>query len=371
MKVFLMDTERQGAKMNRQNDLAIICVTRNGRDLGVRLSRLFPGSVCYAQKSIAGEEDLSFDPPLSDFVTKAWGRHRAFVFIMATGIVVRVISSLISDKQTDPAVLVIDEKGRHVISLLSGHLGGANALTQKIAQKIGADPVITTATDLSGLPAVELWAREKGLVIENQEGVKKVNAALVNGASVGMFIQEKGWLENVEGPWESFDELEGLFDSECRARIIVSNRSVNGYEKDTGTLFLRPRNLVLGIGCNRGTSGKEIRDFVVELFEREGMALQSVAQVASIENKKDEKGLQKFAERLGVPLVCYTRDELNAMPDGSGPSVWAKKELGVKGVCEQAAMKGAGTVSLVVPKAISGNVTAAVAESKGVSILSD
>lgn len=357
--------------MKTEADIAVLSVTRNGREIGKRLCKTLSGCHGYTLSNLAGEgEDLiPFDPPLSDLVARIWGRYRSMIFVMAAGIVVRVIAPLLEDKRTDPAVLVIDEKGEHVISLVSGHIGGANALCRKAAQAISADPVITTATDLSGLPAVELWAADMGLAIENPDAVKRINASLVNGLCVGIFREGVAWIGDANGPWVSFDTLEGILGSSCEARVIVSSRRIRQVEQDPMTLILRPRNLVLGIGCNRGTSGKEIHEVVTGLLKREGFALQSVGRIATIDVKKDEAGLLDFAAKLSVPLVFYTRDELNAMPDGSGPSVWAEKELGVKGVCEQAAMKGAGADSLVIPKAVSGNVTAALAESRGASTL--
>lgn len=356
--------------MSPRSEIAVLCVTRRGCDLARRLAGLMPRCDCYAPGRYAGAEVsfLPLAPPLSGLVRGIWGDYRAFIFIMAAGIAVRVIAPLLRDKRTDPAVLVMDEKGRHVIPLLSGHLGGANALAGRVAALIGADPVITTATDLSGLPAAELWAQELGLAVENPEAVKGVNAAMVNGATVAVYLQDKVWLESGDCPWELVDTPEALLKAVCPARILVSNRRIRELEGESRLLILRPRNLVAGVGCNRGTPGREIRDVVLGLFERAGLAPASLGRVATIDLKRDEAGLLEFAEGMGVPVEFFTREELNAMPDGSGPSEWAKRELGVKGVCEQAAMKGAGADSLLVPKVISGNVTAAVAEYRGLSL---
>jgi len=354
--------------LTKNNKIALISVTRNGRDLARKVTGLMPESACFAPRGMAGDGEHPFDPPLSKVVERIWPEYGAFLFIMATGIVVRVISSLITDKRYDPAVLVMDEKGRHVISLLSGHLGGANALALKVAKVIGADPVITTATDLSGLPAAEMWAGEMGLIIENPEVVKGVNAALVNGERVGIFSHRIDWLRDAAGPWVPYRSLVELFASDCSARVIVSNRKIEECEQDDKSLLLRPRNLVCGIGCNRGTAREEIEAFFFRLFRERGFASLSVGRIATIDAKADEPGLREFAEEIGVPIHYYTREELNAMPDGTGPSPWAFKELGVKGVCEQAAMKGAGTDSLVVPKVKSGNVTMAIAEGPGLSL---
>ncbi len=356
--------------MKRTDKIALISVTKNGRDLARRLSGLLPGSTVHVPRELsdgmAGE--YPFDPPLSDRIAEIWKEYGSLIFIMATGIVVRVISGLLTDKRIDPAVLVVDEKGLHVISLLSGHLGGANALALQVAKRLGADPVITTATDLSGLPAVELWAGRMGFVIENPEAVKTVNAALVNGDRVGVFSRKREWLRDAGGSFIPYEALEELMASDCRAWVIVNNRRVRECEKNAKTLFLRPKNLVVGIGCNRGTGAEEILGFFRALFEERGLAVLSVGRIATIDLKQDETGLLEFAAGLGVPLAFYTRDQLNAMPDGSGPSRWAQNQLGVKGVCEQAAMKGGDTDSLLIPKAVSGNVTIAVAEAREVSL---
>ncbi len=357
-------------KQLRTDRIALISVTRNGRDLARKVAGLLPACTVFSPREMAEESEGEhpFDPPLPKEVARLWPEYGAFLFIMATGIVVRVISGLITDKRHDPAVLVMDEKGRHVISLLSGHLGGANALTLKVAKLTGADPVITTATDLSGLPAAEMWAGEMGLIIENPEVVKGVNAALVNGERVGIFSSRPEWLRDAAGPWIPFETLSALFASDCRARVVISNRRIEECEQDGRTLLLRSKNLVCGIGCNRGTEAEEIEACFHSLFRKRGLSVLSVGRIASVDAKADEAGLCAFSEKIGVPIRFYSRDELNAMPDGTGPSPWALKELGVKGVCEQAAMKGAGTDSLVVPKVKSGNVTMAVAEGTGLSL---
>lgn len=297
--------------------------------------------------------------------------YEAHIFIMASGIVVRAIAPLIQDKASDPAVLVIDEKGKHVISLVSGHLGGANDLTVKVASALGADPVITTATDVSGITAVDEIAGKIKAVVENKQMIKKVSASMLNNAPVALICDYELY-ETYYGKAEyKPDHFENPDANDLAGYTALCFITEKIFERDKEllkkSLFIRPPNLVLGIGCNKNTSQKEISEAVSEVFEQHRLSTHSIAGVFTIDKKKDEPGLLEYVQSIGLKLQYYDAETLdNIDAEGmSAPSPYAQKYVKAKGVAEPAALLGAGPGSqLIVAKQKKGNVTVAVARKK-------
>jgi cobalamin biosynthesis protein CbiG len=276
--------------------------------------------------------------------------------------------------------VVLDEKGTCAISLLSGHWGGANDLARDIAHKIGALPVITTATDVGHKTAIEVWAKRQGFRLENVSQVTAFNAALVKNIPLFCWSEYPQYLADLpEGMsvWNSETSHPGDF------LVIISPRSPCSpcsFRTDfpqwpvTHLLLLRPPVLYLGLGCNRGTSEEEIYTCVKEILEEHGYSMLSLACVGTIDLKADEPGLLAFAQRLGLEIRFFHREELNCLDPPTAPSDYVKNTLGVKGVSECAAMLLAGdTVSdhvsnhrknLVINKVIRGNVTIALAQKR-------
>ncbi|MFH2043568.1 MAG: precorrin-3B C(17)-methyltransferase [Pseudomonadota bacterium] len=297
--------------------------------------------------------------------------YDAHIFIMASGIVVRAIAPLIIDKASDPAVLVIDEKGKHVISLVSGHLGGANDLSVRVAIALGAEPVITTATDISGIVAVDEIAQRIGAKVENKEMIKKVSGSMLNNAPVAL-ICDYALYETYYGKADykpdhfknpDVDDLAGY------AALCFITEKIFEMDKELSvkSLFIRPPNLFVGIGCNKNTSKKEISGAVCEVFEQHRLSPISIAGVFTIDKKKDEAGLLEYVQAIGLKLQYYNAETLDDIDvDGmSAPSLYAQKYVKAKGVAEPAALLGAGPGSqLIVAKQKKGNVTVAVARKK-------
>ncbi len=241
-----------------------------------------------------------------------WAREHfytsdALLFIGACGIAVRAAAPLLRDKTTDPAVLVMDEAGRHVIPLLSGHIGGANALAREIAMKTGAEAVITTATDLRGMTAVDTWATEHGCAIENPDAIKAVSAFQLAGRQPGVAITER--------------EIEPPFPV---------------------TLYLRPRTLTLGTGCRRDTDPDVFEALARDFLKECGVSLLSVKALATIDVKKDEKALLRFCEKYRFPMLTYSAEELKAVPGCFSHSDFVEKTVGVDNVCERVAAASGG-----------------------------
>lgn len=362
---------------------AIITLTKGGVELGLHLQERLAGSELYvperhkdmvvvSQPSLPITRHLSlvpmekdkaqvFDGFLKELIARIFAGYDGFIFIMATGIVVRVIAPFIKGKDVDPAVVVMDEAGRFVISLLSGHLGGANELAREVAGCIGATPVITTATDVCGKLCAEDLARELEGEIENVRMIKNVNAAFLHDEPVAINIpSEKRDTLKSSGNFVFYDSLEDLLGSGYTTLVAVTNRLKHGIEE--GCLVIRPRNLVVGVGCNRNTSADEIEEAVFKVLRDNGLSQKSIRNLASIDAKGDEAGLLGFAKKHDLTIDFFTKEELEKVDFVTAPSRHVMEAVGVGGVCEPAAMLSAKGSMLLVPKVKSGNVTVAVAE---------
>ena len=337
----------------------VLALTPRGAALARRLCRELPGARCRLPRDQAGDdpEVLAFDR-LSSVFQEAFVRREDLVCIMAAGIVVRGIAPYLQGKDVDPAVVVVDEAGQFAISLLSGHLGGANDLARRVAQILGGTPVITTATDVRGLPALDSLAAARGLAIENLEAVRQVSMALLSGQPVRL-VDPDGYLADL------LEENPGLFIVENDLDTALAEPGPGVYAGfrerpwPPGWLILRPRNLVAGMGCHKGTPAAEILEFLRRIFKQERLSLASLKALATIEAKKEEPGLRQAAAELGVEFIWFTKEELQeiAVPH---PSKQAVKHVGAPSVSEAAALKAAGG-ELVLAKVKGANATLAVA----------
>ncbi len=348
--------------------IAVIAITRGGALLGQRLCENMDGlefhlSGRYADK--AGSGCRLFEPSgLRSLLASLWKKYDGFVMIMSTGIVVRMIAPLLESKEADPAVVVMDDAGKFAVALLSGHLGGANELAERCALASGACAVITTATDANGLPSFDMLAKEQGWIIDDISRVKTLNTLLLDDKEIAV-VDPTGlvrpWLCG-QGRVTFYDTFAGAANSSASGFLLVTNRQLTTEIPPEKTLILRPRNLVLGIGCNRGTSVDEIDEFVALQLKLLAFSPKSVCCIASVAAKRDEAGLVEFAERLGVQLRCFESDELNQVVFPSPPSEHAMAAVGAAGVAEPAAILASGGGQLLLKKVKSANVTLAVAE---------
>ncbi len=271
----------------------------------------------------------------------------ALIFVGATGIAVRAIAPHIKSKAEDPAVIVVDERGLHAISLLSGHLGGANELTERIARSVGADPVITTATDVNGVFAVDDWARKQGLCLTEKEKIIEVSGKLLAGESV-----------TFRSRWPVAGEIpEGLVATEQEDADII----VDIVDKGERGLHLIPRICALGIGCRRGTRKEEIQGVLEDILQRTGLSKEAIKKVASIDLKKDEEGLLELCRDNEWDFVTYTAEELMAVPGEFSSSDFVRKTTGSDNVCERSAVRVTGG-RLILKKYSKDGITLAIAK---------
>jgi cobalt-precorrin 5A hydrolase len=339
--------------------IKVVAITPGGAALARRLCRELPGAQCWLPRSAAGEDPGARTfRRLSQVFQGAFRAREDLVCIMAAGIVVRGIAPYLRSKDLDPAVVVLDEGGQFAVSLLSGHLGGANELARQVAQVLGGTPVITTASDIRGLPALDLLAARLGLAIENLAGVRGVQMALLSGHPIRV-VDPDGYLT---GPLAQYP---GLFTREPHLEAALVGRRPTlyvGFREGPWPewwLVLRPKNLVAGVGCHPGTPAGELVNFIRATFKEERLSLRSLKALATIAARKDEPGLTEAARTLGVELIWFTAAELEtvAVPH---PSKQVARHLGVESVSEAAALK-AGGVELIVPKRKTANATLAVA----------
>lgn len=285
---------------------------------------------------------------LSDWTEEQFAQKYDLIFVGATGIAVRSIAPHVRDKWSDPAVLSVDELGCYVIPLLSGHAGGANRLARRLAALMGAQPVITTATDLNQLFAVDEWAVRQGIPVTDPEAAKAISAALLEGEEVGFAS------ELPHGPLP-----DGVRERPARPDFALTCRA--GERFPAGTLVLHPRLLTVGIGCRRGTGVEELEAAVCAVLTEHGLARESVAAFASIDLKRSEAGLHALAERWAVPLSFYSAGELADLPGVFTASEFVRSVTGVDNVCERSALLCAEGGQLLAFKTALDGVTVAVA----------
>jgi cobalt-precorrin 5A hydrolase len=309
--------------------IALFAFTGPGRALKQRLTDLLVRR---------GHRILEGEGALAEKAAAAFREGDALIFIGASGIAVRTVAPLLQSKERDPAVVVIDEKAAWVISLLGGHLGGANALTRELAALLGSSPVITTATDINHVFAVDLWARDNGLGIGSLEKAKQVSARLLAGEEIALKSDFP-----MAGPIPAGLKPAGGFEAPLGIAVSL-------YRPPAGWLHLIPRALYLGIGCRRGIPEGEIQSALEAALDPQGIAINSVAALGTIEAKKDEPGLRSLCEKKGWRLSAYSPEELKAVPGQFTGSDFVLSVTGVDNVCERAAVLASGGGRLVFKK---------------------
>jgi len=287
--------------------------------------------------------------------------------------VIRSVAPLLKGKQEDPAVVVVDEACRYSISALSGHVGGANALAEQVASLLGAQAVVTTASDCLATIPVDILGRELGWVLEGKDKVAPVSAAVVDGLPVAM-VQEAGepnwWARPTPLPAniQLFSSLGQALSlrGDWAAILLVSERSISSLAGELGPAWVRcvvyrPKTLMLGMGCDRGATAQELEELAAKAFEGAELSPLCVAGLATLDLKEKEPGLNALAGRLGVALTAFTSAQLNAVGVQSEPNPRVEMITGAVGVCEPAAMLLAGTDELLVKKMKGSRCTLAIA----------
>ena len=348
--------------------IAIVSVTLKGSFLGETLGAKLNADVdlfSWARGSLHAST-YPFDN-LSKHVAKIFYEYDGLIFIMATGIVVRVIAPFMLDKRSDPAIVVLDDAGANAISFLSGHIGGADELTRDVAAAIGARPVITTATEVANLPAPDVLAVKMDLFIEPFEEMKAVNDAIADGKRVPFFVDRDvadvkkyfNWATDMGIELKGIEELRDF--SSYDAAVIITDKILMMPQLH---VYLRPATLSIGISCRRGTSSSEILTAINDACYKIGRSPKSIAIIGSDSTKQEEIGLLATSQQLETPAEFYTNEQLQTVIERQHLKVspMVEKEIGVGNICEAAALLGARSSSLLLPKTTYPKVTVAIAE---------
>ena len=340
--------------MGNSLQVSVFSFTRAGARLALRVQKILQAQgnevTCYApQQYLDVAPILVKSSGCAKDATAAFASSKALVYIGSCGIAVRAIAPLIKHKTLDPAVLVLDEKGRFVIPLLAGHIGGANALSLLLAEPLGAQAVLTTATDVNGLTAIDEWAETNACDIVNLQLAKEFAARLLDNKGIG-FATDLPLVGAL--PKGVTAQTSGSFG------LVIS--ADENYQPFAETLNLLPRHYCLGIGCKKGTSLVQIEALVLPRLQAAKISMRAIKKICSVDLKKDELGLLLFAEKYHKPIEIFSAEALQEAEGSFTPSALVQRIVGVDNVCERAAVCGA-KGRLVVEKTALQGVTMAVA----------
>jgi cobalt-precorrin 5A hydrolase len=341
---------------------AIYAITKHGLAIGETLKQQLSGADLWVSHKFADSAptgSLTLPLPFGPKLAEQFTDYDAHIFIISVGAVVRMISPLLKNKKVDPAVICVDDKAQFAISLLSGHVGRGNEFTLSVAQALNATPVITTASDVQGTLTVDILGRDKGWVLEDDHhNITAGCAAVVNEVPV-LFVQETGepdfWplTKPLPSHIRYTDELtdeSAIAEAEMILYVTDRSRATIDDEVYRKAVVYRPQSLVVGIGCDRGTSRDVLERGLMTILDQFGLSPKSIACLTTLEAKGDEQGLLELAESYDWPLVLYPADELDQAQGIENPSPTVKKYMGTRTVAEGAALLASAASALLVPK---------------------
>lgn len=328
MRISVISFTARGAELSRQ----ISRLVGSGMELSLYTKYKGPADR-KADKEEGKQEIMPVSESLSLWTGEQFEGKNALLFIGACGIAVRAIAPFLKDKLTDPPVLVMDEAGKFVIPILSGHYGGANELAKQLAEKTGATAVITTATDVNGLFAVDVFAKKNNLVICNRDGIEKVSSRI---------LEEKSITMAVAGGRTGAAPKEVIllpYPVQKRVSVLISPFQE---EADIADLQLCPRAIVIGIGCRRGKTLPQIEAVLRKQVEKAGIRWEAISAIASIDRKGEEKGLLELAGKYQFPFLTFSKEELSGVAGEFQASAFVQEQVGVDNVCERSAVAALG-----------------------------
>jgi cobalt-precorrin 5A hydrolase len=336
---------------------AVIAITKHGIRIAKRIKEKMPEVEVYVPvKHNDGSTGINwFTEQTTQLVENLFRSYGAIICIFSLGAVIRMVAPYLVDKKTDPAVVVIDDRAKYVISTLSGHLGGANALTRFLASILEAQPVITTAADVNETIAVDLVGRELGWTIENFQNVTKVSAMMVNEESIGIYQdagEKKEWwpAHMKELPRNVFmvQNIEEIKSPRFKGALVISDRIISDPEIVGKSVIYRPRSLVVGIGLHWDTTRETIETGITTTFREIGLSFQSIRNISSLNRGAKVKGLEDFSQKYKIPVELYDKEKLASI-SVPNPSTTVQRFEGTPSVSEASSIissKG----ELIVPK---------------------
>ena len=342
---------------------SVLAITKNGISIGKELKNMFPNFNVFAPSKLSTEttEITWYSEPTTEKIIELFKNNNALICIFSLGAVIRLISPYLKDKKTDPAVIVIDDKANFVISVLSGHIGGANELTEEIAKKLGALSVITTAADVNKTIAVDLVGRDMNWKIDDDSTVTKVSAHMVNEESIGILQDagNKNWYKKLPKNVLIYENMEDLKKSKSKAHLIISDKLIDS-EISNDSVIYRPPTLVIGIGLHWDTSKETIREGIEFCLEKFKLSSKSIAKLVSIKKPQDVQGLIDLGKEMDIPVEYVDREDL-AEISAPNPSETVKAFEGTASVSEAAAIKVSKGKLIVEKQKFPPNLTIAIA----------
>ena len=365
--------------------LAVIVVTPAGFKTARRIQEIFPDAELFAAPGLYADLHADLGPDLQaglpadiqeresgvktyagdlkTFVGTLFPRMDALIFVTAVGIAVRVISPYIKDKLSDPAVVAVDDTGRFAVSLLSGHLGGANKLASILAEKMGATAVITTSTDRHGLMAYDLLAAQINGTVERLEDLKKISMAQLAGKQILVYADANIQLE-FPGMGRLLRSEEDLQEKARYGAVWISSRNdPPRLAPGVPLAVIRPPTLTVGLGCRKGTPAQDILEAVQRALKTSGRSPASLCQLASMDVKAGEPGLLEAGECLGVRVRFFSKDEVRTVEHLFNSSSFVHEAVGTGSVAEPCAYLGSGRGKMLLGKTAWKKITVALAES--------
>jgi cobalt-precorrin 5A hydrolase len=347
--------------------VAIVAITKNGIELAKNLKGKFPSWQVFTPSKFSNNDSKInwFENSTTEKIGELFKKYDALVCIFSLGAVIRLVAPHMKDKKTDPAVVVIDDTGKFVISTLSGHLGGANKLAEDIAEVLDATPVITTAADVNKTIAVDLVGKEFGWQIDDDSTVTKISAFMVNEEKIGLFQDagEKDWwapkkeLPKNVYPYATLEEMAG---SDCKGFLIISDKMIQDRQILEHSVVYRPKTLVVGVGLHWDTSRDTIKEGLEFCLSKFKLSPKSVAKFSSIKKEAQALGLREIAQEMRVPIDYFEKQELAeiAIPN---PSEVVQTFEGTPSVSEASAIKSSGGTLVVEKQKFPPNLTIAIA----------
>lgn len=331
--------------VKNRDKIAVLAITKNGIKISELIKENIPEASIYAPEkfrpNINHTSIIWFKEPVSKIIVDLFKFSEALICIFSLGAVIRLISNLLVDKKSDPAVIVIDDKSNFVISTLSGHLGGANALTRNIASFLNSTPVITTAADVNKTISVDLLGKELGWNIENFENVTKISALMVNEEKIAIFQDsgERNWwdMNNLPDNVSIVHSLEAIHHDYFKGCLIISDKIILDANILSKSVIYRPKTLVVGVGVHWNTTKDEIMEALTSILEKNSLSFSCIKAITSIKKNVDVKGLRDFSKENNIPLYLYSKDDL-ARIDVPNPSDIVKKYEGVASVSEASSL---------------------------------
>jgi len=343
--------------------VSVLVITKNGINIGEKLKDLFPNWDIFAPVKLSNENNdiVWYSEPTTNKIIELFKNSNALICLFSLGAVIRLIAPYLKDKKTDPAVIVIDDKTNFVISVLSGHIGGANELTQEISEKLNALPVITTAADVNKTIAVDLVGREFGWKIDDDTTVTKISAHMVNAESIGVFQQTNNqkWYKQLPKNVTIYNNLEELKKSNSKAHLIISDEIIDN-ELSQESVIYRPQSLVIGIGLHWDTTKDTIKEGIEHCLKKFNLSSKSIAKLVSIKKPEDVQGLIDLGKEMQVPVEYVDREELAEIITPN-PSTTVKAFEGTASVSEAAAIKVSKGELVVEKQKFPPNLTVAIA----------